>query len=67
MFRGALGNRVLLADPAFGNHTMLTAQFEAAWLDYPEFGKVGFVVARADGAAPPSQLAPAPSDFVSLQ
>jgi hypothetical protein len=67
VFRGALGNRVLLADPAFGNHTMLAASFEAAWLDYPEFGKVGFVVARADGAAPPNQLAPSPSDFVSLR
>jgi predicted double-glycine peptidase len=67
VFRGALGNRVLLADPAFGNHTMLTAQFEAAWLDYPKFGKVGFVVARADHAAPPNQLASRPSDFVSLR
>ena len=67
VFRGALGNRVLLADPAFGNRTMLAATFENAWLDYPEFGKVGFVVARADDAAPPNQLAPVPSDFVFLR
>ena len=67
VFRGARGNRVLLADPAFGNQTMLAARFEDAWLDYPKFGHVGFVVERADGAAPPNQLAPAPSDFVSLQ
>ncbi len=65
--RGVLGNRVLVADPAFGNHTMLAGQFEAAWLDYPEFGRVGFVVARADNAAPPNQLASRPSDFVSLR
>jgi predicted double-glycine peptidase len=67
VFRGALGNRVLLADPAFGNRTMLTAKFERAWLEYPKFGKVGFVVARADDAPPPNRLAPVPSDFVFLR
>ncbi len=67
VFRGALGNRVLVADPAFGNHTMLAANFEAAWLTYPEFGKVGFVVAQADGTVPPNRLAPRPTDFVSLR
>jgi len=67
VFRGALGNRVLLADPAFGNRTMLAAKFEAAWLEYPKIGKVGFVVARADGATPPNKLAPRPADFVSLR
>jgi predicted double-glycine peptidase len=67
VFRGALGNRVLLADPAFGNHTMLASKFEDAWLDFAKFGKVGFVVARVDDAAPPNQLAPRPSDFVSLR
>jgi predicted double-glycine peptidase len=67
VFRGALGNRVLLADPAFGNRTMLTAKFERAWLEYPKFGNVGFVVARADDAPPPNQLAPVPSDFVFLR
>jgi uncharacterized protein len=67
VFRGMRGNRVLLADPAFGNRTMLAKKFEAAWLDYEEFGKVGFVVASADGAEPPNRLAPAPRDFVSLR
>jgi uncharacterized protein len=67
VFRGARGNRVLLADPAFGNRTMLTPKFENAWLDYPKFGHVGFVVARADDAPPPNQLAPVPSDFVFLR
>jgi uncharacterized protein len=66
VFRGALGNRVLLADPAFGNRTMLASKFEAAWLGYPEFGKVGFVVAPVDGTATPGRLAPQPRDFVSL-
>jgi uncharacterized protein len=67
VFRGMLGNRVLLADPAFGNRTMLAAKFEAAWLDYDGIGKVGFVVARADGSLPPNRLAPRAQDFVSLQ
>ena len=67
VFRGALGNRVLLADPAFGNYTMLAEKFEGAWLDYPRFGKVGFVVTRTDDAAPSNRLAPRPTDFVSLQ
>jgi uncharacterized protein len=67
VFRGARGNRVLLADPAFGNRTMLTDKFESAWIDYPEVGKVGFVVERTDGGLPPNQLEPRPQDFVSLR
>jgi uncharacterized protein len=67
VFRGALGNRVLLADPAFGNRTMLMAKFEAGWLEYAHIGKVGFRVARRDGSHPPNQLAPRASDFVSLR
>jgi uncharacterized protein len=67
VFRGVRGNRVLLADPAFGNRTMHVAKFQAAWMDYEEFGRVGFVVARTDGATPPNQLAPEWRDFVSLR
>jgi predicted double-glycine peptidase len=66
VFRGKMGNRVLLADPAYGNRTMRARDFEAAWLDYPKFGKVGFVVARLDGLAPPNELAPLPDDFVMV-
>jgi predicted double-glycine peptidase len=67
VFRGMRGNRVLLADPAFGNRTMLAAKFEAAWLNYPEIGRVGFVVAPRDGAVPVNRLAPRAADFVSLR
>lgn len=67
VFRGMRGNRVLLADPAFGNRTMLTAKFEAAWLNYPEIGRVGFAVAPRDGAVPVNRLAPRAADFVSLR
>jgi hypothetical protein len=67
IFRGVLGDRVLLADPAWGNRTMSKRKFENAWLTYPEIGKVGFVVQRRDGATPPNQLAPHASEFVSLR
>jgi uncharacterized protein len=67
VFRGALGNRVLVADPGFGNRTMLAAKFESAWLAYPAFGKVGFVVAPVDGTASPGRLAASSLDFVSLR
>ena len=67
VFRGMRGNRVLLADPSFGNRTMLAGRFQSAWLAYPEFGRVGFIVASTDGETPPNQLAPRPRDFVSLR
>jgi predicted double-glycine peptidase len=64
VFRGVWGNRVLLADPAWGNRTMPVERFESVWMDSPEFGKVGFVVKRRDGTEPPNQLAPEPDDFL---
>ena len=68
IFRGVMENRVLLADPGWGNKTMLRDDFENAWLDYGEaIGKVGFVVERRDGTVPPNQLSPKASDFVILK
>ena len=67
VYRGMHGNRVLLADPAWGNRTMLVERFEKVWIDAPEVGKVGFVVARRDGRAPPNRLAPQTRDFVMLR
>lgn len=47
VFRGIHGNRVLLADPAWGNRTMTVEKFQHMWLDYGKpIGKVGFVVHR---------------------
>ncbi len=66
VFRGMLGNRVLLADPAFGNRTMLRSTFENAWFDFADVGHVGFVVQRRDGLIPPNRLEPKPGDFVTL-
>jgi uncharacterized protein len=66
--RGVVGNRVLVADPAWGNRTMTTEKFQRIWLDYGEpVGHVGFVVERADGHKIPNRLQPKPSDFVILQ
>lgn len=63
IFRGVHGNRVLLADPAYGNRTMPLDRFEEAWLDYSDLGRVGFVIRRRDGKEPPNRLAPHPRDF----
>jgi predicted double-glycine peptidase len=67
VFRGLKGNRVLLADPAWGNRTMPIQRFEDAWIDYPEVGRVGFVITRLDNLAPPNRLAPRENDFPILQ
>ena len=68
VFRGVKGNRVLLADPAWGNRTMTTEKFQRMWLNYGDpMGHVGFVVERADGREPPSRMRPKLSEFVMLQ
>jgi predicted double-glycine peptidase len=68
VFRGVVGNRVLIADPAWGNRTMTIDKFQRMWLDYGEpMGQVGFVVTRADRRKPPTRLEPKPSEFVMLQ
>jgi len=67
VFRGIRGNRILLADPAWGNRTLTIDEFEDAWLDHPEFGRVGFVVAQRDQTLPANRLAPRADDFVFLR
>ena len=67
VFRGIRGNRVLLADPGYGNRTMLVGQFEDAWLNYPQVGRVGFVVQRPNGPPPSNHLAPRDEDFLFLR
>ncbi len=68
VFRGVIGNRVLVADPAFGNVTMTIDTFERIWIDYgAEIGRVGFIVKRKDGLTPPNQLAPRLSEFVNFR
>ena len=68
VFRGVMRNRVLVADPAWGNRTMTIDKFQRMWLDYGEpMGHVGFVVTRADGRKLLNRLQPKPSEFVMLQ
>ena len=66
IFVGALGDRVLLADPSFGNRTLRRADFLAAWMSFPELGHVGFRVVRRDNLFPPNRLLPAPAYFHTL-
>jgi uncharacterized protein len=67
IFRGVMGDRVLLADPAWGNRTMTIEKFKRMWLNYGKaMGHVGFVVERTGGEKPLSLLKPKPSDFVML-
>jgi uncharacterized protein len=66
IFRGVWGNRVLLADPAWGNRTMSVDTFEQIWLNYPDFGRVGFVVTRSEGGdVTRNLLAPRPEEFIA--
>ena len=64
IFRGMQGNRVLLADPAWGNRTMLVDAFEDSRIDFPKIGKVGFVITRLDGVEPSDRLRQHDRDFV---
>ena len=58
VFRGLVEDRVLLADPAFGNRTLSRADFEQAWFPLPEVGRIGFYVERTDSLIPPNRLQP---------
>lgn len=67
VFRGRHGNRVMLADPAFGTRTMTVERFMGAWIDFPGLGHVGFVVEHRDGRRRPNRLAPSPREFMMLR
>lgn len=67
VFRGIVRDRVLLADPAFGNVTMPVSDFEDIWVEHEAMGRVGFRVVLPDGSAPPGWLAPRPEEFVSFR
>jgi predicted double-glycine peptidase len=60
VFRGLVGDQVLLADPAFGNRIMTVEQFQQAWV-----ANMAFVVSRTDGKPTPNQLTPRETDFVA--
>lgn len=66
VFRGAAKNRVLVADPTFGNLTLTRAKFTAAWINYGDIGRVGFVVKTKNQLAPPGSLTPDAAEFMML-
>jgi predicted double-glycine peptidase len=67
VFRGVRGNRVLLADSAWGNRTLQIDEFMQSWINHPALGRVGFTVQRKDGLSPQNRLAPQDQDFVMLR
>lgn len=67
VFRGIYGDRVLLADPAWGNRTMLISQFQRIWLNYGKpIGHVGFLVERPGERPLDNRLKPKLADFPAL-
>ena len=62
---GQVGNSVQVVDPAFGNTTMSARRFQREWIDFPNIGHVGFVVARSDDPDPPGDLVPDPRVFTT--
>lgn len=67
VFRGATQNRVLLADPAFGNVTMPLSRFIDSWIDYRDIHRVGFVVTNSGTLMPPGRLLARAHDFVMFR
>lgn len=67
VFRGIGGNRVLLADPAFGNRTMPVERFKRIWVEDRRLGRIGFVVTRADAVPDMHRLSAHDSDFVMVR
>lgn len=66
--RGMRGNRILIADSAWGNRTMLISDFMDGWINYPEIGHVGFIVAAENGdKTTKNLLQPRDEDFVFLK
>ena len=58
IFRGMQGDRVLLADPAYGNRSMPAETFEKMWEN-----RIGFTISRTDNKPAPNMLAASESDF----
>ena len=51
VYRGRVGDAVLVADPGYGNRVLPAAVFASAWID-----GMAFLVERRDGNAPPNAL-----------
>ncbi len=64
--RGARRDRVLIADPSFGNRTLTRSQFERMWRPLAELGRVGFIVSPPDGGETLGGLKPSARDFYTF-
>lgn len=51
VLRGRIGDRVLLADPAYGNRVLTEQRFQHAWTS-----RIGFVVHPPDEPHPPNRM-----------
>lgn len=67
VFRGIAANRVLLADPAWGNRTMSKEEFLHSWFEIGRLGRVGFTVTAQQQSPALNLLAPQSMDFVMIQ
>lgn len=59
IYRGKVGEHVLLSDPAFGNRIIRSEDFQQTWQQ-----NIAFVVTRPDGTPPPNRLEVRTSDFL---
>jgi predicted double-glycine peptidase len=68
IFMGILANRVLLANPAWGNRTMLIEFFVNNWIRHPDIGYVDFTVSKPHAiSAAHNKLAPHIDESVFLR
>lgn len=67
VFRGIVGNRVLLADPAWGNRIVMLDRFLENWIEFGDLGRIAFSVGLDDANPELNKLLPTSLDFVMLQ
>ncbi len=67
VFRGIVGNRVLLADPAWGNRTIPIEKFLNSWIEFGDVGRVAFAVSKKGVNKSLNRLLPSTLDFVMLR
>jgi len=67
VFRGIASQRVLVADPAWGNRILMRDEFMRSWIELAELGRVGFTVTSDTQIATENRLAPSSLDFVMLR
>ncbi len=64
IFRGSVNHRAVLADPAWGNRSMPLDEFLRAWIDFPQLGRIGFLIRRRDGLQTVDNLLALPPESI---